>query len=379
MERADQVLSGGGVDPGLPADRGIDHREQRRRHVDDPDAAQPGRRGETGHVGRRSAADGDDDVGPCQLQLAQLVPQRAPRSRATSPARPRRSGHAPPPGDLPGAAGPASDSAYRVTAGSATTATAGAPRHSSTAAAMTPWPTTTSYGELPPTGIRRASQQRLDRGRRRPRCPSRPSAIVATARPRRTAAVARRAWSSSWARGLPISSGPVAVHADPRGRVGEADVEEHDAVAGERGPGSAGRRLRPRRAPARRRARRAPAGPRPSPARGRRPRRGRRRCRRRCAGGGLHVQRRCRGTPRRAARRRSWPTVVLPAPGGPTRTSNGRHVTTRCCEVGVAVAPGLGDRVAAELLEHRVGEHERDHRLRDHARSPAPRRHRSAG
>ena len=37
-------------------------------------------------------------------------------------------------------------------------------------------------------------------------------------------------------------------------------------------------------------------------------------------------------------------------------------------EVALEVAPGLGYRVAAELLEHRVGEHERDHRLGDDAR-----------
>ena len=65
--RADQVLAadpirGGEVDPGLAADRGVDHAEQRGRDVDDRDAAVPRRRGEPGDVGDHATADADHDV-----------------------------------------------------------------------------------------------------------------------------------------------------------------------------------------------------------------------------------------------------------------------------------------------------------------------------
>ena len=49
-ERADEVLALGQVDAGLAADGGVDHAEQRRRHVHDGDApvvdggGEPGRR-----------------------------------------------------------------------------------------------------------------------------------------------------------------------------------------------------------------------------------------------------------------------------------------------------------------------------------------------
>ena len=74
VERADQVLALGGVDPGLPTDGGVDHREQRRRDLDDPDPAQPGRRDEPREVGHRAATDADDRVGPGEPGL----PERAP-------------------------------------------------------------------------------------------------------------------------------------------------------------------------------------------------------------------------------------------------------------------------------------------------------------
>ena len=67
VERADQVLARRDVDRGLAADRRVDHAEQRRRHVDDGHAAQPGRGGEPGEVGRRSPADADHAVGPGHL------------------------------------------------------------------------------------------------------------------------------------------------------------------------------------------------------------------------------------------------------------------------------------------------------------------------
>ena len=63
VERADEVLALGGVDPGLAADGGVHHAEQGRRHLHDPDPAQPGRRDEAREVGHRAATDPDDGVG----------------------------------------------------------------------------------------------------------------------------------------------------------------------------------------------------------------------------------------------------------------------------------------------------------------------------
>ena len=81
------------------------------------------------------------------------------------------------------------------------------------------------------------------------------------------------------------------------------------------------------------------------------------------------------GTPSAAATLR--PMRDLPEPIGPMKTTGSsecaRHrrevveVRRDRGEVRLEVAPGLGERVAAELLEHRVREHERDHRLGDDA------------
>ena len=70
----DEVLALGGVDAGLAADGGVHHAEQRGGHVDDLDAAQPGRGDEPGEVGDGSAADGDDGVGAGEVVLAQHLP-----------------------------------------------------------------------------------------------------------------------------------------------------------------------------------------------------------------------------------------------------------------------------------------------------------------
>ena len=75
VERADEVLALGRVDAGLAADGGVDHAEQRRRHVHDADPAQPGRGDEAGEVGRRAAADADDRVGAGEAGLAEHRPE----------------------------------------------------------------------------------------------------------------------------------------------------------------------------------------------------------------------------------------------------------------------------------------------------------------
>ena len=63
VERADEVLALVRVDAGLAADGRVDHAEHRRRHLDDPHAAQPGGGDEPGEVGDRSPAEADDGVG----------------------------------------------------------------------------------------------------------------------------------------------------------------------------------------------------------------------------------------------------------------------------------------------------------------------------
>ena len=61
-EGAHQVLAGSRVDPRLAADGRIDHSQERRGDLDDPDAAQPGGCHEAGQVGRRASAQADDGV-----------------------------------------------------------------------------------------------------------------------------------------------------------------------------------------------------------------------------------------------------------------------------------------------------------------------------
>ena len=55
-----EVLALGQVDAGLAADRRIDLGDERRRDLDEPDAAQVGRGQEPGRVAERAAADGDE-------------------------------------------------------------------------------------------------------------------------------------------------------------------------------------------------------------------------------------------------------------------------------------------------------------------------------
>ena len=74
MERADQVLTGIGVDPGLTADGGVDHGQQGGGHVHDVHAAQPGRRREARDVGRRSPAEADDRIPAVDADPAEHLP-----------------------------------------------------------------------------------------------------------------------------------------------------------------------------------------------------------------------------------------------------------------------------------------------------------------
>ena len=75
VEGTDQVLTHRRVDAGLAAHSGIDHAQQRGRHVDELDAAQPRGRDEARHVGGRSPAHGDNRVLAAQLEAPAGVPQ----------------------------------------------------------------------------------------------------------------------------------------------------------------------------------------------------------------------------------------------------------------------------------------------------------------
>ena len=73
MERADEVLALGQVDAGLAADRGIDLRDERRRDLDERDAAEVGRGEEPRRVAERPATDRDDRLAPLDPESRQLA------------------------------------------------------------------------------------------------------------------------------------------------------------------------------------------------------------------------------------------------------------------------------------------------------------------
>ena len=60
MEGADHVLAQGMIDAGLAADRGVDLREKRGRHLDERDAPQENRSGESGEIAHHAATQCDD-------------------------------------------------------------------------------------------------------------------------------------------------------------------------------------------------------------------------------------------------------------------------------------------------------------------------------
>ena len=75
IERTDEVLPDGRVDSRLTANGCINHGEQRRRNINERDAPQPCGGDETGHVGGRSAAHGDNRIFTSKLETTALVPQ----------------------------------------------------------------------------------------------------------------------------------------------------------------------------------------------------------------------------------------------------------------------------------------------------------------
>jgi hypothetical protein len=74
VERADRVLARRQVDARLPADPGVDHPHERRRHRDPGDAAQVGGGDEPGHVGGGAATEADDHVAALDPELREARP-----------------------------------------------------------------------------------------------------------------------------------------------------------------------------------------------------------------------------------------------------------------------------------------------------------------
>src|SRR5215204_7259952 len=75
---------------------------------------------------------------------------------------------------------------------------------------------------------------------------------------------------------------------------------------------------------------------------------------------------------RPSSRASAEPTVLFPAPGKPTRTrwgTEGSAAEPGCDvrKVAIEIPLDFEQRIAAELLQHRVGEHEGEHRLGDDA------------
>ncbi len=73
IERTDEILPNRMVDADLPADRAVDLREQRRRHVRERYAAQVRRGGEARHVANHAAAERDDGRRPIGVRADERV------------------------------------------------------------------------------------------------------------------------------------------------------------------------------------------------------------------------------------------------------------------------------------------------------------------
>ena len=74
VESADHVLALRGVDAGLAPDRGVDHAQQRRGHLDERHTSQPGRGDEPCEVGDCPPAETDHGVGSGEIALPHHAP-----------------------------------------------------------------------------------------------------------------------------------------------------------------------------------------------------------------------------------------------------------------------------------------------------------------
>ena len=379
--------------PVLPPTAASTMRQQRGRHVHDPDAAQPGRGDEAAEVGGRAAAEGDHRVGAGEAGLAERLPavggdrgglglprRRAAGSAITSYAAPsasstglgqRRRGRRD---------GPRRPAARRRRAGRAAGRRGRARPRRRTATA--PATGSTVRSSCRPVRASAGDDHAGSISRRRPRG-LRPSVSTDERRHRlvdRGALVEQRLDPAA---DVAEQQRPGGAQPDPLDRVGRARPGGRPPVAGQQRRGCRGRAPLPRPARARRRAwparRRRPR----APARGSAPRRSRRRCRRSLRPSAASTS--CVGVAHvdAPALGEQPATVVLPAPIGPTSTDprSGQAVT------GTSGCPGSSRRCAGSpgtesppnFSSDRLGQHQRDHRLGDDAGGRAPRRRRSAG
>ena len=315
MEGADEVLAGAGVDAGLAADGGVDHAEQRGRHVHDPDAAQPGRGDEAAHVGRRTAADRHHGVGAREPGRTQPLPAVGDHRRRSWPPRRRAArGRAP--------RSPAGPPTARVRA----PARPGVRRRPAApgSRSSTPWPTSTSYGAAPATRIVvMPAASTISRGDLVGRPPVGVDHEGGDGLVDRRPLVEQRLDPAA---DVAEQQRPRAAEADPLHRVGEPDPQEDHAVPGEQLAGGrvehrsaaqrqhavvGGQRLGDRLALEVAEVRLAGLHEDVGDA---------------CAPRAPRRRRRCPARSRPRPRRAASPTVVLPAPIGPTRTTRAAHL-----------------------------------------------------
>ena len=76
MPRADQIFPRGRVHRGFPADRAIDLREQRRRHLHIGNSAVINRRGKSREIAHHSAARGHEERRTIKARLAHPIADR---------------------------------------------------------------------------------------------------------------------------------------------------------------------------------------------------------------------------------------------------------------------------------------------------------------
>ena len=91
VEGADEIFPGRRVDPRLPADRCVDHREQRRRQLHERNAAHVRRGDEAREIADDAAAERDNGRVASEAGGEQRVGERAPTARASCAPRRRES------------------------------------------------------------------------------------------------------------------------------------------------------------------------------------------------------------------------------------------------------------------------------------------------
>ena len=85
VEGADEVLALGRIDAGLAADRGVDLRQQRGRHLHEAHAASHDACGEAGEIADNAAAERDHEIAALEAHLEQPLRQPRQHRKALGP------------------------------------------------------------------------------------------------------------------------------------------------------------------------------------------------------------------------------------------------------------------------------------------------------